>query len=162
MKQLKDILIGVRHAKIVGDVSREITDLQFDSRKVTAGSVFIAVSGTQNDGHTFILKALELGAKTIVCERLPEHMHPEVCWVVVPNSAEALGIMASNYYDNPSHKLNLVGITGTNGKTTTVTLLYHLFRALGYKSGLISTVVYCVDDKKYDSTHTTPDQLALN
>ena len=162
MKTLKDILTGIHHIKVVGDLTIAINDVQFDSRKVGPGSVFVAVSGTQNDGHTFIPKAIESGATVVVCEKMPDMPDPKVCWIKVPDSAEALGIMASNYFDNPSKKLKLIGITGTNGKTTTVTLLYRLFRALGYKCGLISTVVYCVEDKVYNSTHTTPDQLVLN
>jgi UDP-N-acetylmuramoyl-L-alanyl-D-glutamate--2,6-diaminopimelate ligase len=162
MKVLKDILAGIHHTKVVGDQSMEIADIQFDSRKVKPGSVFVAVSGTQADGHVYIPKAIESGALAIVCEKMPEKPDPKICWIVVDDSAEALGIMAANYYDNPSKKLKLVGITGTNGKTTTVMLLYRLFRALGYRCGLISTVVYCIEDKTSESTHTTPDQLVLN
>jgi len=162
MKTLKDILTGIHHTKVVGDMALSITDIQFDSRKVKPGSVFVAVSGTQSDGHSFIPNAIESGAASVVCEKIPDTHNPNVCWIVVPDSAEALGIMAANYFDNPSRKLKLIGITGTNGKTTTVTLLYRLFRALGYKCGLISTVVYYIEDKTYDSTHTTPDQLVLN
>ncbi len=162
MKRLEDILAGIKPLKVIGEVSCEITDIQFDSRKVKQGSVFVAVSGTQNDGHAFITIAVELGAKVVVCEKLPETPDNKICWVVTTNSAKALGIMASNYYNNPSKKLNLVGITGTNGKTTTVTLLYELFRTLGFKCGLISTVIYRVEDKSYEATHTTPDQLVIN
>jgi UDP-N-acetylmuramoyl-L-alanyl-D-glutamate--2,6-diaminopimelate ligase len=129
---------------------------------VKAGSLFVAVSGTQNDGHAFITKAIENGAIAIVCEKLPENLTDNITWINVNDSAEALGFIAANFFDNPSQKLKLVGITGTNGKTTTVTLLFRLFRALGYKCGLISTVVYCVEDKTYESTHTTPDQIVLN
>lgn len=162
MKTLRNILNNVNPVKISGNIDIEIHDVQFDSRKVTKGSVFIAVPGTQADGHTFISKAIELGASVIVCEKLPENPDPEIVWIVVKDSSDALGLMAANYFNNPSDKLTLVGITGTNGKTTTVTMLYRLFKALGYKSGLISTVTYLVDEKEYESTHTTPDQLALN
>jgi UDP-N-acetylmuramoyl-L-alanyl-D-glutamate--2,6-diaminopimelate ligase len=162
LKKLKDILNNVNPIKIIGITDIAITDVHFDSRKVSKGSVFVAVPGTQADGHAFIPKALELGASVVVCERLPETPEKDVVWVVVKNSSDALGWMAANFYDNPSERLHLVGITGTNGKTTTVTMLYRLFKSLGYKVGLISTVTYFVDEKEYESTHTTPDQLALN
>jgi UDP-N-acetylmuramoyl-L-alanyl-D-glutamate--2,6-diaminopimelate ligase len=162
MRKIEQILKNVNPEKVLGDLSKEIIDIQFDSRKVSKGSVFVAIPGTQADGHAFIPKAIELGASVVVCEKLPENINPQVVWIVVKDSSDALGCMAANYYGNPSEKLNLVGITGTNGKTTTVTMLYRLFKALGYKVGLISTVTYYVDDKEYESTHTTPDQLALN
>lgn len=162
MKTLDNILKNIKLLKTIGSTSIEISNVQFDSRNVKQGSLFIAVSGTQNDGHQFISKAIELGASAIVCEKLPENPGTIVSWVVVADSAEALGIIASNFYNNPSSKLKLYGITGTNGKTTTVTLLYRLFKGLGYKVGLISTVEYKVDDKVFESTHTTPDPIALN
>src|SRR5688572_24519954 len=118
----------------------EISGITFDSRKVERGSLFVAVAGTQSDGHSFINKAIELGAKVIVCERLPETVVENVTFVTVKDSSHALGVMASNFYDNPSEKLKLTGVTGTNGKTTTATLLYQLFTNLGYKVGLLSTV----------------------
>lgn len=162
LKTLHEILNGIKPQKILGDLTTNITDVQFDSRKVSDGTLFIAVAGTQTDGHSFISKAIESGARAVVCEVLPEQANNTVVWIVVNDSAQALGEIASNFYGNPSEKLKLVGITGTNGKTTTVTLLYRLFKSLGFKSGLISTVVYCVDDKTFDSTHTTPDPIALN
>lgn len=162
MKTLKDILKNIKPVKIIGELDIEISGIQFDSRKVTLGSVFVAVSGTQTDGHSFISKAIELGATAIVCEKLPENQQANITWIEVADSSETLGILASNFYNNPSKKLKLIGITGTNGKTTIATLLYRLFKAFGHKSGLISTVAYCVDDKILDSTHTTPDQLVLN
>jgi UDP-N-acetylmuramoyl-L-alanyl-D-glutamate--2,6-diaminopimelate ligase len=162
LKTLKDILKNIKPVKIIGELDIEISGIQFDSRKVTLGSVFVAVSGTQTDGHSFISKAIELGATAIVCEKLPENQQANITWIEVADSSETLGILASNFYNNPSKKLKLIGITGTNGKTTIATLLYRLFKAFGHKSGLISTVAYCVDDKILDSTHTTPDQLVLN
>jgi UDP-N-acetylmuramoyl-L-alanyl-D-glutamate--2,6-diaminopimelate ligase len=162
LRKLEDILKNIKPLKVEGELNIEISDIQSDSRKVVLSSVFVAVSGTQNDGHTFIPKAIELGAQAIVCEKLPENLSTNITWIVVPDSAEALGIIASNFNNNPSEKLKLIGVTGTNGKTTIATLLYRLFKALGHKSGLISTVVYSVDDKTYESTHTTPDQLILN
>jgi UDP-N-acetylmuramoyl-L-alanyl-D-glutamate--2,6-diaminopimelate ligase len=162
LKTLNDILKNIQPVKVFGELNIEILDIQSDSRKVKPGSVFIAISGTQTDGHSFIQKALESGARAIVCEKLPKDWAANITWIVVPDSAEAMGIIASNFYNNPSNKLILVGVTGTNGKTTIATLLFRLFKALGHKSGLISTVVYCVDDKTFESTHTTPDQIILN
>jgi len=140
----------------------EVKGICFDSRKVTPGSVFVAVAGTLSDGHAFINKAVESGASAVVCERLPETVKDNVAYVTVKNSAQALGIMAANYFGNPSEKLRLVGVTGTNGKTTTVTLLYQLFSALGYNVGLISTVENRIIDEPIPSTHTTPDPIQLN
>jgi len=162
MKKLNDILIGIKTIKIIGNTSIYISNIQFDSRKVVGDSVFVAIPGTQIDGHVYIQKSIEAGAKAIICEVLPQNSDPDICWVIVADSAEALGIVASNYYDCPSQKLKLVGVTGTNGKTTVATLLFRLFRALGFKCGLISTVTYSIEDKTYESTHTTPDQLVLN
>ncbi len=162
MATLNNILQSVNSLKIIGNSASDISNIQFDSRKVASGSLFVAIPGTQFDGHDFIPKSIELGAIAIVCERLPNNPNPDVVWVQVVNAAETLGIVASNFFGHPSNKLKLVGITGTNGKTTTATLLYRLFRSLGFKCGLISTVIYCIEDKTFDSTHTTPDQLALN
>jgi len=162
MKKLNDILIGIKTIKIIGNTSIYISNIQFDSRKVVGDSVFVAIPGTQIDGHVYIQKSIEAGAKAIICEVLPQNSDPDICWVIAADSAEALGIVASNYYDCPSQKLKLVGVTGTNGKTTVATLLFRLFRALGFKCGLISTVTYSIEDKTYESTHTTPDQLVLN
>jgi UDP-N-acetylmuramoyl-L-alanyl-D-glutamate--2,6-diaminopimelate ligase len=162
MTQLKNILQGIQTVSIQGNTEIEIEEVCFDSRKAKKSSLFVAVPGTQSDGHTYIPNVVEAGATAIVCEKLPESPAPSVTWIVVKDSAYALGIIASNFYGRPSEKLKLVGITGTNGKTTTVTLLFSLFRSLGYKCGLISTVVYCIEDKTIESTHTTPDQIALN
>lgn len=162
MKVLADILDGVKVLELVGNKSVKINAIHFDSRKVIGGDVFIAVKGTQVDGHKFISSTIENGASAIICEVLPSEVNDKVVYVKVEDSSEALGMMASNYYDNPSSKLNLVGITGTNGKTTIATLLYRLFIGLGYKVGLLSTVRNYINDKVIDATHTTPDAIQLN
>lgn len=140
----------------------EVSGLCFDSRAVKPGDVFVATRGTAVDGHDFIAKAVEQGAVAVVCETLPENRAEGVVYVQTADSAEALGVMASNFYGRPSQQLTLVGVTGTNGKTTIATLLYQLFRSLGYKVGLLSTVCNYVDDEAVESTHTTPDALELN
>lgn len=140
----------------------EMSGLCFDSRAVKPGDVFVATRGTAVDGHDFIAKAVEQGAVAVVCETLPENRAEGVVYVQTADSAEALGVMASNFYGRPSQQLTLVGVTGTNGKTTIATLLYQLFRSLGYKVGLLSTVCNYVDDEAVESTHTTPDALELN
>jgi UDP-N-acetylmuramoyl-L-alanyl-D-glutamate--2,6-diaminopimelate ligase len=140
MKLLKDILYKVRIEQVVGSTNTAIEHIVFDSRKVTAFSAFVAARGTQVDGHAYIAKAVELGALAIICEELPAELKDGVTYVRVQNAAEALGQLAANFHDSPAKKLKLVGITGTNGKTSTATLLFRLFRALGYKCGLISTV----------------------
>lgn len=161
MRILKDILYRVSLNSTIGNMDRRISELVFDSRKVVEDSVFVAISGTQVDGHVFIGAALEMGAKVIVCETLPEVLHEEITYVQVVNSARALGIMAANYYENPSEKLKIVAVTGTNGKTTTATLLYQLFIEMGYSVGLLSTVENKINGKVIPSTHTTPDALSM-
>jgi len=160
--ELKKILYKVPLTSSLGDMDINIKGITFDSRKVAPGFVFVAVSGTSSDGHNFISKAVESGISAVVCERLPESIDEKVTYVTVRSSAQALGIMASNFYGNPSEQLRLVGVTGTNGKTTTVTLLYQLFSALGYNVGLISTVENRIIDTVIPSTHTTPDPVQLN
>lgn len=162
MRELKDILYKVSLTSSYGDMNSEVKGICFDSRKVKPGFVFIAVKGTVSDGHDYIEKAINLGASVIVCEKLPSTINESITYVTVKNSALALGIVASNYFGNPSEKLKLTGVTGTNGKTTTVTLLYKLFSALGYNVGLISTVENRVVDEVVPSTHTTPDPIQLN
>ena len=159
--QLSEIL---KNVELVDAISAnvEIKNIQFDSRKVEAGSLFVATRGTAVDGHDYIAKAVEAGAVAIVCEDMPSEQQANVAYIKVKDSAEALGRMASNFYGRPSEQLTLVGVTGTNGKTTIATLLYQLHRALGYKVGLLSTVCNYVDNKAIESTHTTPDALALN
>ncbi|MDI9339324.1 MAG: UDP-N-acetylmuramoyl-L-alanyl-D-glutamate--2,6-diaminopimelate ligase [Sediminibacterium sp.] len=162
MKLLSDILYKVRLEEVVGSTHMAVSAVAFDSRKVKKDSVFVATRGTTVDGHAFIEKAIEAGANTIVCEDMPEQKNELVTYVKVSDTAYALGLMACNFYDNPSSKLKLVGITGTNGKTTTVTLLFNLFRSLGYSVGLLSTVQNKINNTVIPSTHTTPDALALN
>ncbi|MCQ2308883.1 MAG: UDP-N-acetylmuramoyl-L-alanyl-D-glutamate--2,6-diaminopimelate ligase [Bacteroidales bacterium] len=160
--KINEILRNCNVVKTVGTADREVTMLAFDSRKCVKDSMFFAVCGTQVDGHDYIAKAIENGAKTIVCERLPEMYDADVTYVVVENSAKALGYAASEYFGNPSSKLRLVGVTGTNGKTTIATLLYRLFTEAGYACGLLSTIENIIDGKVIPSTHTTGDQLELN
>jgi UDP-N-acetylmuramoyl-L-alanyl-D-glutamate--2,6-diaminopimelate ligase len=162
MKLLKDILYKVSLVSVAGDTNVEVGHICFDSRQVKPGSLFIAVKGTQVDGHTYIDQVVASGARAVVCEHIPENTLKEVTYVVVPDSAKALGFIASNFYDNPSAKLKLVAITGTNGKTTTVTLLHALFRKLGYNVGLLSTVNNKINEEIIPSTHTTPDAISLN
>jgi UDP-N-acetylmuramoyl-L-alanyl-D-glutamate--2,6-diaminopimelate ligase len=162
MKLLKDILYKVRIEQVVGSTNTAIEHIVFDSRKVTAFSAFVATRGTQVDGHAYIAKAVELGAVAIICEELPSDLKEGVTYVRVQNAAEALGLLAANFHDSPAKKLKLVGITGTNGKTSTATLLFRLFRALGYKCGLISTVEIRIGQRTIPSTHTTPDAVRLN
>lgn len=159
---LNRLLEGVATRSVIGSTEVEVTRIGFHSRSVEKGEMFFAIEGSAVDGHRFIDGAIDAGASVIVCQRLPEKLRDEVTYVVVDDSNKALGEIAANFYDNPSRKLKLVGVTGTNGKTTTATLLYDTFRALGYKVGLISTVVYRVDDKVIESTHTTPDAVRLN
>ncbi len=162
MQQLRDILYKVHITATSGDMSRVVAGLAFDSRQVKKDFAFVAVAGTQSDGHQFIPQALQAGASVIVCEKFPEAIREEITYVAVKHSAEALGIMAANFYGNPSHALKLVGVTGTNGKTTVATLLFKLFGTLGYRCGLLSTVVNKIVDREIPSTHTTPDPIQLN
>ncbi|MCD6018735.1 MAG: UDP-N-acetylmuramoylalanyl-D-glutamate--2,6-diaminopimelate ligase [Bacteroidetes bacterium] len=162
MKLLSDILYKTRMEEIVGSTNVAISSVTFDSRKVKKDSLFIATRGTASDGHHYIELAIESGAVAVVCEDLPETLKENVTYVKVLDSSASLGHIACNYFDNPSEKLKLVGITGTNGKTTTVTLLFNLFRGLGYNVGLLSTVENKINNTVIPSTHTTPDALALN
>ncbi|CAM1351454.1 UDP-N-acetylmuramoyl-L-alanyl-D-glutamate--2,6-diaminopimelate ligase [Tenacibaculum insulae] len=162
MKKLKDILFKVSVSEIYGNTDVEIKNVQFDSRLVQKNDVFVAQKGVTVDGHQFIEKALNLGAKVVVCENIPEDKKEGVTYVVVGNSDVALAIIAANFYQNPSAKLQLVGITGTNGKTTIATLLYQLFKKAGYKVGLLSTVKIMIADEEHKATHTTPNSLAIN
>ncbi|WP_297337465.1 UDP-N-acetylmuramoyl-L-alanyl-D-glutamate--2,6-diaminopimelate ligase [Algoriphagus sp.] len=161
MTVLKDILYKVSLISTTGDMEVEIKNIVFDSRKVEEGSLFVAIPGTQVDGHEFIPKAIENGAKVIVCQELPEEKSTSVTWVQVKSAAQALGIMASNFYDNPSHQIKVVAVTGTNGKTTTVTLLHQLFTAMGYSTGLLSTVENKIKEEVIPATHTTPDAISV-
>ncbi len=159
---LDDILQNVILQKTIGETEIEINGIQFDSRKVESKCVFIATKGTASDGHQFIQMAIEKGAVAIVCEEIPVEINPKITYIKVENSSDALGKMASAWFGFPSSQLILVGVTGTNGKTTIATLLYQLFRQLGHKAGLLSTVCNYVDDSAVEATHTTPDALALN
>ncbi len=162
MKLLKDILFGVGLTAVSGSTNVMVNSLCFDSRKVGLDDVFVAIKGTLTDGHKFIPKAIDSGAICIVCEHMPNQLVNSITYVEVDNGNKALAIMAANYYDNPSKNLKLIGITGTNGKTTVSTLLYELFKKAGFKVGLISTIKIMVDDKEYATTHTTPDVLTIN
>lgn len=162
MKLLKDILYGVSLSAVSGDTNVMVNNVHFDSRKVEMDDVFVAIRGTLTDGHKFIQKAVDLGARAIVCEELPELMVNGVTYLQVDNCNSALAVIASNFYDNPSKNLKLVGVTGTNGKTTVTTLLYNLFKKAGFKVGLISTIKILVDDKEFKTTHTTPDVMTIN
>ncbi|MBI3519341.1 MAG: UDP-N-acetylmuramoyl-L-alanyl-D-glutamate--2,6-diaminopimelate ligase [Bacteroidetes bacterium] len=162
MKLLSDILYKTRLEEIIGSTNVAISSVTFDSRKVKKDSLFIATRGTASDGHHYIEVAIEAGAVAVVCEDLPETLKDNITYVKVLDSSASLGHIACNFYDNPSEKLKLVGITGTNGKTTTVTLLFNLFRGLGYNVGLLSTVENKINTTVIPSTHTTPDALALN
>lgn len=162
MKLLSDILYKTTLEEIVGSTNLAISSVTFDSRQVKKDSLFIATVGVTVDGHNYIDKAIEMGAAAIVCEELPVNIFENITYIKVLNSSEALGYIACNFFDNPSEKLKLVGITGTNGKTTTVTLLFNLFRGLGYNVGLLSTVENKINNTVIPSTHTTPDALTLN
>lgn len=162
MINLNDILGNIAVVKVIEGKTSLFNNIQFDSRKVSKDDLFVAVNGTQVDGHKFINSCIEQGACIIVCETLPQELHPEICYVQVENSAAVLGKLASNFYGNPSSKLKLIGITGTNGKTSTVTMLFNLFRALGYHVGLLSTVANRIDETEIKATHTTPDAIQLN
>jgi UDP-N-acetylmuramoyl-L-alanyl-D-glutamate--2,6-diaminopimelate ligase len=162
MKKLSEILDAIDVISLKGDPSVMISGVAFDSRKVASGSLFVAVKGTHTDGHLFISDVISKGAIAIVCEELLGEINPAVTYVQVHDSSFALGEIASAWYGYPSSRLRLVGITGTNGKTTTVTLLFNLFRELGYHAGLLSTISNRIDDEIIASTHTTPDALQLN
>jgi len=162
MKLLKDILYKVRLVGVIGSTNSSVSSIAFDSRSIERNGLFVATRGNSVDGHQFIDVAIESGAKAIVCETMPEKIISGVTYIQVENSNHALGLIASNFFGNPSSKLKLIGVTGTNGKTTTTSLLFDLFQKLGYKVGLISTVVYKIGEKEIKSTHTTPNAIRLN
>lgn len=162
MKLLKDILYKVSVNIIYGDTNLEISQIDFDSRAVKEGSLFVAQRGVSVDGHSFIDKAIRLGATSVICEVLPEQKQENITFIQVDDSNTSLAIIASNFYDNPSSKLKLIGVTGTNGKTTIASLLYQLYKKAGFKVGLLSTVQILVDTIVYESTHTTPDSVSIN
>lgn len=162
MKKLKDILYRVNINSVTGSTDIPVNDIHFDSRKISLDDVFVAIKGTASDGHNFVVKAVESGAIAVICEEIPEPVINGITYIKVEDSHAALAVMASNFYGNPSKNLRLVGITGTNGKTTIATLLHQLFKKAGYKVGLLSTVKVIVDDKEFNATHTTPDSLTIN
>ena len=149
-------------AEIAGNEETNVNGIEIDSRNIKDGNAFIAIRGTQADGHNYIGKAIELGAKTIICEKLPETTVEGVTYVIISDTEDAVGKIATTFYGNPTEKLDLVGVTGTNGKTTIATLLYNMFRAFGYKVGLISTVCNYIDGEAIPTEHTTPDPITLN
>lgn len=162
MKTLREILYNVNILNVQGNNDIAVRALFIDSRRVTEGSAFFAIRGVAADGHAYISTAVAQGAIAIVCETLPDTLAPNVCYVQVANSAQASGIMAGNFYGNPSRQLKLVGVTGTNGKTTIATLLFRLFTQLGYHCGLLSTVQNQIGERVVPATHTTPDPISLN
>ena len=160
--KLNEVLKNIIPIKIVGNDNVEITGVNIDSRRIKAGHLFVAIRGTQVDGHQFIDKAIELGADAVLCEELPEKLSGHVTYVQVESTEDAVGKVATLFYGNPSHKLKLVGVTGTNGKTTIATLLYNMFRKFVYNVGLLSTVCTYIDDVEVPADHTTPDPIELN
>ena len=162
MMKLKTLIEACRPARVVGPTTGEVTGIEIDSRKIEAGNLFIAMRGTQVDGHAYIAKAQEMGATAVACESLPEEPAPGVTYLLYPNTEEVAGVLATQFYGNPTSRLKLVGVTGTNGKTTIATLLYHMFRRMGYKCGLCSTVCNYIDGKAVPTEVTTPDPITLN
>mgnify|MGYP004575016991 CR=1 FL=1 len=160
--KLGQLIKDIADAEVCGDISAEISSLGFDSRAVVPGQLFFAIKGTASDGHRYIADAIAKGAAAVVCEEFPAENDKKVPYILVTESSSALGEIASRFYGEPSGKLRLVGVTGTNGKTTVATLLYDLFRGLGYKCGLISTVSYVIDGRAVEASHTTPDAVRLN
>ena len=162
MKKLKNILYKVAIESSIGSTEMYVNKIEFDSRKIIDSDIFVAINGAIFDGHDYIEKALLLGATAIICEKFPDKIHPGITYIQVKNTNLALAFLATNFFDNPSEKLKLVGVTGTNGKTTIASLLYQLYKKAGYKVGLLSTVKIVVDQLEYAATHTTPDSLTIN
>ena len=160
--KLELLIKDIKPISILGDVTTEITGINIDSRQIEAGHLFIAVRGTQTDGHNYIGKAIEQGAKAVICETIPEDKPDHPTFIQVANSEEVIGKVATTFYGNPTEKMELIGVTGTNGKTTIATLLYNMFRKMGYKCGLCSTVCNYIDDEAIPTEHTTPDPITLN
>ena len=159
---LNELLKRIRTTKVVGSTDVEIDDVNIDSRSIAVGHMFIAIKGTVTDGHKYIEKAVAQGAAAVVCEDLPESLAEGVTYVQVPSTIEVAGVLATTFQNNPSEKLKLVGVTGTNGKTTIATLLYNMFRKMGHKCGLLSTVCNYIEDEAIPADHTTPDPIELN
>ncbi len=160
--KLRDLTKNIRNATFCGSDEADIKGVNIDSRKIEAGHLFIAIKGTQADGHQFISKAIEKGAVAVLCEDLPQERAEGVTYIQVPSTEEVVGEVATLFYGDPSRKLHLVGVTGTNGKTTIATLLYNMFRKFGHRCGLLSTVCNYIEDEAYPTAHTTPDPIALN
>ncbi len=162
MTDIKKLVRNIDVTLFEGEDDPVITNIEFDSRRVTPGTLFVAVKGTKTDGHEYIKSAIASGASAVICESLPENRDPKICWIKTSDPAKALGIVSSAFFGDPSASLKLVGVTGTNGKTTIATLLYRMFTALGYKCGLFSTVCNYIIDRELPATHTTPDPVQLN
>lgn len=162
MRNINEILTNLNVKKILQNGIEEFENLHFDSRKVNKNDMFVAIKGTQTDGHQFITNVITQGAKVIVCEQIPEKPNTDCCWIIVENSALALAQIADAYYNHPSQSIKLIGVTGTNGKTTIATSLYKLARGLGYKAGLMSTIKNLIEDKDIPATHTTADAISIN
>lgn len=162
MMKLEEILNGIHVAEIKGNLDKEISGLEIDSRKIESGHMFVAVRGTQTDGHAYIDKAIEKGSSVIVCETYPDNIDSDITYIKVNDTEDVVGKLATAFYGHPTSKLKLIGVTGTNGKTTIATLLYNMFRLFGYKVGLISTVCNYIDDEAIPTEHTTPDPITLN
>ena len=160
--KLTDIIKGLKDSTVTGPADVEITGVDLDSRRVASGHLFVAIAGTQTDGHQYIAKAIAQGAAAILCEHLPEVLTEGIAYVQVPSTESAVGPVATAFFGNPSEQVKLVGVTGTNGKTTIATLLFHLFRRLGHKCGLLSTVCNYIEDEAISASHTTPDAVELN
>ena len=160
--KLNELLKNVEILNILGDTEVEITGVNIDSRKIREGHLFIAIPGTQTDGHKFIPKAIELGAAAILCENIPDNQEPDVTYIAVKSTEDSVGKVATQFFGDPSNKLKLVGVTGTNGKTTIATLLYNMFRKFGHKCGLLSTVCNYIEGEAIPADHTTPDPIELN
>ena len=162
MKKLNEIIKGVEVIASYGEINIEISSIEFNSRKVEQGALFVAVKGCSVDGHNYIEQAINNGAIAVVCEEIPSVINKNICYLLTKESSYSLGIIASNFFDNPSSKLKLIGVTGTNGKTTIVNLLYQLFKSLGFASGMLSTIQNIVNEKIVPSSHTTADALQIN
>ena len=160
--KLEEVIKGINIIEIIGHVAKKISGIHIDSRKIEEDHLFVAVKGTQTDGHAYITKAIEKGASVIVCETIPDATEDHVTYIKVKDTEDCVGKLATAFYGNPTDKLKLIGVTGTNGKTTIATLLYNMFRKFGYKTGLISTVCNYIDDEAISTEHTTPDPITLN
>lgn len=159
---IKELLKGIKTLQIIGSTDTDVTDIHIDSRSIRPGHMFVAMRGTQVDGHAYIEKAIAQGAVAVVCEDLPEAQRDDITYIQVAHTDEAVGILATTFYGEPSRKVKLIGVTGTNGKTTIATLLYNMFRQFGHRCGLLSTVCNYIEDEAVAADHTTPDAISLN